>query len=85
MKIISIILIVIGLLLCAVGSFGTHFFVHHLMHDLMHAETAGIGTIASNLNNAWYLSFVSMAGCALIFFGLILNIISMFTGRKQQN
>lgn len=85
MKIISIILIVIGLLLCFVSSLWMHFAVHHVMHGMMHAETAGIGTIASNLSNAWYLSFVNMCGCVIIFIGVVLNIISMFAGRKQIN
>ena len=85
MKIVSVIFIVIGMLLCVVGSFGTHFFTHQLMHDLMHTETGGIGSVASALTNAWYLSFVSIAGCVVIFIGVVLNIIAMFIGRKQTN
>lgn len=51
----------------------------------MHAETSGIGSVASALTNAWYLSFVSIAGCVVIFIGLMINIIAMFIGRKQAN
>ena len=81
MKTISVVLIVAGVLLCFVSSLWMHFAVHHVMHDMMHAETSGIGTVASNLTTAWYLSFVNMVGCVIIFFGIILSI---FTGRKQQ-
>jgi uncharacterized membrane protein len=83
MKIISIILIVIGLLLCAVGSFGTHFFVHHVMRDLMNAAAGGIGSVASGLQNAWYLSFVAMFGCLIMFLGVVLNIVVMLRAKKQ--
>jgi uncharacterized membrane protein len=82
MKIISIILLVIGMLLCAVGSFGSHFFTHQVMYDIMHADTGGIGSIASGLTNAWYLSFVSIAGCVVIFLGVILNIVAMVRAKK---
>jgi len=85
MKIVSIILLVIGLLLCLVSGVWTHFAVHNVMYDLMHSEVAGIGRIASNLTNAWYLSFVNMVGCVFIFLGVVLNIISMFKERKQTN
>ena len=83
MKIISIILIFIGLFLCAVGSAGMHFAIHKTIEGAMHAETAGVYSLAQNLETAWYLSIVSVVGCIVIFFGLVLNIISIFTGRKQ--
>jgi hypothetical protein len=84
MKIISLVLLVIGLLLCLAGGFGTHFFIHHVIYDILHAETSGIGSIARGLDNAWYLSFVSIAGSAFVFLGLVFNIIAMFKGKKTQ-
>jgi uncharacterized membrane protein len=83
MKIISIILIVIGLLLCTLGSFGTHFLIHQIMENIMRADSSGIGALASNLTNAWNLSFVGIAGCVVIFLGVILNIVAIFRAKKQ--
>jgi len=40
--------------------------------------------IGAALSTSRILSFVDLFGCAIIFLGIVLNIISMFTGRKQQ-
>lgn len=83
MKIISIILIAIGLFLCAVGSVGVQYLLRKTLEALMNSETAGIGAIARGFDNAFLSNYIAIFGCVIIFIGLLLNIISIFTGRKQ--
>ncbi len=85
MKAISIILITIGFIMCGISSLGIRYAISVLTEGLMSAETAGIGTIASALTNASVFSYMNLFGCALIFFGIVFNLMGMFTEKKQQN
>jgi hypothetical protein len=84
MKVISVILTFIGFVLCLAGSVGVQFLLRSTLDAMMNSETSGIGAIASGFNNTMLSNYVAIFGCALIFIGLIINVISLFGGRKQQ-
>lgn len=84
MKIISLILIFIGFVLAFIGSVGVQYLLRATLNAMMDSANSGIGEIASGFSNAFLSNYVALFGCAIIFLGLVLNIISMFTGRKQQ-
>lgn len=84
MKIISIILIIFGFILCVGSSLGIRFAIYTLVDGLMSSDTAGIGMVASAISSASLLSYVNLFGCAIIFIGILLNIVGMFAGRKRQ-
>jgi hypothetical protein len=83
MKIISLILVIIGFLLCAVSGLGLRIEVSAITENIMRAEASGIGGLASALYLASVLSYVNIFGCLVIFLGIILNIASLFAGKKQ--
>ena len=80
----SVVLTSIGLFLCFIGSVGTQYMLRSTLNAMMNSETSGIGAIARGFDNAMSLGYVAIFGCVIIFIGLLINIISMFTGRKQQ-
>ena len=84
MKIISVILTFIGFVLCLIGSVGSQYFLRATLAAMMDSETAGIGAIARGFDNAMLSGYVAIFGCAIIFLGLLLSVISIFTGRRQQ-
>ena len=84
MKIISVIIITIGFVICAISSLGIRYSVYNIVSGLMNTETTGIGQLASALSNASLLSYVNIFGCVVIFIGLVQNFISMFTEKKRQ-
>ncbi len=84
MRIISVILTFIGFVLCGIGSFGVRYMLYKVLEGLKNSETAGIGELARGFDNAVLLSYLSIFGCVIIFIGLILNFISMFTEKKRQ-
>jgi riboflavin transporter FmnP len=83
MRIISVILSVIGLMVCGVSAVGFRLTMSNLLNALLSGETSGIGQVASAITTANLLSYVNIFGCALIFLGILLNIFSMFGGKKQ--
>jgi len=84
MKIIAVILTFIGLVVCFIGSVGTQYLLRSTLYAMMNSETSGIGAIARGFDNAMLAGYVAIFGCVIIFLGLLLNIVSMFTGKKQQ-
>ena len=84
MKIISFILTFIGFVLCLAGSVGSQYFLRSTLKVMLESETSGIGAIGRGFDNAMLSGYVAIFGCAIIFLGLLVSIISMFTGRKQQ-
>lgn len=83
MKIISLILIVIGFFICLATGIGFRLAVGNILSSLMNSETSGIGQIASAISMANLLSYVNIFGSVIIFLGIILSIVSMFAGKKQ--
>lgn len=79
----SVVLTFIGLVLCFVGSVGTQYMLRSTLDAMMNSETSGIGAIASGFDNAMKLGYVAIFGCVIVFIGLLINIISMFAGKKQ--
>jgi hypothetical protein len=84
MRTISVILTFIGFVLCLAGSVGVQVLLRQTLFALLNSETGGIGAIARGFDNTFLSNYVALFGCLLIFIGLLLNIISLFTGRKQQ-
>jgi uncharacterized membrane protein len=84
MKIISVILTFIGFVLCLIGSVGSQYFLRSALKAMMDSETSGIGAIARGFDNAMLTGYVAIFGCAIIFLGLVVSVISLFAGRKQQ-
>lgn len=80
----SVVLTFIGLVLCFIGSVGTQYMLRSTLDAMMNSETAGIGAIASGFENTILSNYVAIFGCVIIFIGLLVNVISMFAGRKQQ-
>jgi uncharacterized membrane protein len=84
MKIISIILTFVGFVLCFVGSVGVQVLLRQTLAAMMDSETGGIGAIARGFDNTFLSNYVALFGCLLVFIGLLINIISLLAGRKQQ-
>lgn len=84
MKIISLIVTFIGFVLCLAGSLGNQFFLRSTLAALINSETSGIAAIASGFDYAMISGYVAIFGCAIIFLGLLLNVISLLAGKKQQ-
>ncbi|MGC2236846.1 MAG: hypothetical protein WA584_11845 [Pyrinomonadaceae bacterium] len=84
MKIISVILTFIGFVLCLAGSVGSQYFLRVILAAMISSETSGIGAMARGFDNAMLSGYVAIFGCAIIFLGLLISVISLFTGRKQQ-
>ncbi|HEY0428055.1 MAG TPA: hypothetical protein VGC76_09770 [Pyrinomonadaceae bacterium] len=85
MKIISVILTFIGFVLCLFGNVGVQYFLRKTMQDILDEKGAsGIAVLVNGFSNALNSSYVSIFGCVIIFFGIIFGIISIFTGRRQQ-
>ena len=84
MKTISLILTFIGLVLCFAGSVGVQILLRQTLNAMMNSETGGIGAIASGFENTFMANYLAIFGCMLVLLGLLLGVISMFTGRKQQ-
>ncbi|MET0754358.1 MAG: hypothetical protein ABWZ66_13330 [Pyrinomonadaceae bacterium] len=85
MKIISLILLVIGLIICGISSLTIVYTITSAVNAAMNGGgSAGIGMIGAALDTSRTMGIVNLLGCAMIFFGIVFNIISLFTGRKQQ-
>lgn len=84
MKIISLILLVIGLIICGISSLTIVYTITSAVNAAMNSGSAGIGMIGAALDTSRTMGFVNILGCAMIFFGIVFNIISWFTGKKQQ-
>jgi hypothetical protein len=84
MKIISTILIVIGFLISGISSLIIFYATFTGVNGIRNSETAGISGIAWGLSTAYLASFVNLFGFAILGIGVLLLVISMFTGRKQQ-
>ena len=84
MKILSIILLVIGFILCGISSLALRYYLWQVINGMMASGTAGIGIVANGFDKMSLLSYVNIFGCVIIFLGIITSIVSLFTGRKQQ-
>ena len=83
MKAASLILQLVGFLICFGSSIGFRFALGGILNAIMSSETSGIGQINSAVQSGYYLSYLNILGCVVILIGIILNIISVFVGRKQ--
>ncbi len=84
MKTASLILLVIGLILCGISSLTIVYSITSAVNQAMAGGAAGIGMIGAALDTSRTMGLVNIFGCVLIFIGIICNIIPSFTGRKQQ-
>ena len=83
MKAASLILQLVGFLICFGTSVGFRFALAGILDAIMNSEAGGIGRISSAVETGSYLSYLNILGCVIILIGIILNIISVFVGRKQ--
>ena len=84
MKIIAIILTFVGFVLAFFGSVGTQYLLRQTLAAMMNSETSGIGAIARGFDNTMTAGYVAIFGSVLVFLGIIVNIIALLAGRKQQ-
>jgi hypothetical protein len=84
MKIIAIILTSIGFVLCFFGNIGVQYLLRQTLAAMMDSQTSGIGAIASGFENTMLAGYVAIFGSVLVFLGILINIIALFTGRKRQ-
>lgn len=84
MKIVSVLLTVIGLLITGFSSLGIFYSIFTAVNAGKNSGAEGIGIVIWGLNTAYKLGFVNLFGLAILFFGVILLIVAMFTGKKQQ-
>ena len=84
MKILSTILIVIGFLISGVCSLMIFYATHVAISATQNSETSGIGDVVWGLSSAYLFSLINLAGFAILGVGVLLLIIGLFTGRKQQ-
>ncbi|CAN5596898.1 hypothetical protein BH10ACI1_BH10ACI1_26320 [soil metagenome] len=84
MKIIALIITIIGMLITGISSLGIVYSIHTAIESMKNAGNAGIGIFASWISTTQTLSYVNIFGAAILFLGVVLTVIVMFTGRKQQ-
>lgn len=84
MKIISTILIVIGFAISGICSLGIFYATYTGVSGIKTGETSGIASVAWGLSTAYLLSFANLFGFAILGIGVLLLVIGLFSGRKQQ-
>ena len=84
MKIISSIIIGIGLVITLISSLVIFYATHTGVSGVTNSAERGIGDIAWGLSTAYYASFINLFGCAILVLGVLLALVAMFTGRKKQ-
>jgi uncharacterized membrane protein len=84
MKKISIILIIIGFLITGISSLGIFYALHTGMKTLANDGSVGLETLTRIFYTPYYLSLVNIFGAVILFLGVVLTIVAMFIGKKQQ-
>ena len=72
MRVVSRVLIVVGLLITIAGNLATFYGVRAAVRGMMNAESAGIASVAWGMTSAYSWSAVSLLGCFLLIVGLVL-------------
>jgi hypothetical protein len=84
MKIIAIIVTVVGTIITGSSSLGMVYSFYIAFEAMRSTEAAQMGIFGAWIRNAQILSYVNLFGVAIIFLGVVLTIVAMFMGRKQQ-
>ena len=79
MRIISRILIILGLLITIAGNFATYYGIRTAVNGMLDSASNGIGIVAWGMDSAYFYSLVSLVGCFLLVIGLSLAALT----RKQ--
>ena len=72
MRVISRVLIVVGLLITVASNLATFYGLFTAVNGMRTAETNGIASVAWGMTSAYSWSFASLFGCFLLVVGLIL-------------
>jgi hypothetical protein len=83
MKILSIILIIIGFAISGICSLVILYATHIAMNTTQDSASS-LANIAWGLGTAYLASIANIVGFAILGLGVLLNIIGLFSGRKQQ-
>ena len=76
MRVISRILIVLGLLVTVVCNLATFYGIRTAISGMIDAESAGIAGVARGMSYASYGSVVGLLGCFILIVGLVLAAVS---------
>jgi hypothetical protein len=83
MRIAAIIVTLIGLLITGISSLGIVVSLYTATEAAKSSAAGGIGTFAAWVSYAQILSYVNLFGLVILFFGVVLLIVTMFMGRKK--
>jgi hypothetical protein len=76
LRVISRILIVVGVFVTVVCNLATFYGIRTAISGMMNAESAGIASVASGMSFASYGSVAGLLGCFVLIVGLILAAVS---------
>jgi hypothetical protein len=84
MKILSLILIILGFVISGVCSLVIFYASFTAMSAVGTGASSAIGEVAWAMSTTYLVSFVNLLGFAILGLGILLAVIKMFTGGKQQ-
>jgi len=71
-RMISRVLIVVGLLITVAGNLATFNGVHTAVNGMMNSAENGIASVATGMSSAYSWSLISLFGCFILIVGLVL-------------
>jgi TRAP-type mannitol/chloroaromatic compound transport system permease small subunit len=84
MKTISLILIILGFIISGICGLIIFYASFTAMSAVGTGASSAIGEVAWAMSTTYLVSFVNLFGFAILGLGVLLAVIGMFTGRKQQ-
>ena len=84
MKIVSLILIILGFIISGICSLIIFYATFKGVTGIQGGQTSGIADVAWAISTTYLVSFVNLFGFAIIGLGILLAVIGLFTGKKQE-
>ena len=75
MKVISKILIAIGLFITVISNLATYYGLHTAVQGVKNSADEGIGAVARGMDSAYFWSFISLFGCLILVVDVVLAFI----------